>query len=168
MVTKNGTRAKEGPQMPPAFYRALDTANLLVQHGRATRVLVQNGKVFVEGGTCAGCGDDGRGLPLLVDEPNQGNPWCPGCGGLALVALDVEQGLTFDNGLCRLQGLRVIHLVAPPVGEHPLCMPGALVGRMQPVPGDDTEPTCKRCLASAAGSLDGVYDRTIPVRGGTS
>lgn len=167
MTTKNGTRAKEGPQMPPRFYKAMETARLLVEQGRATRILVQGGKVYVEGGSCAGCAGDGRGLPLLVDEPNQGNPWCPACGGQALVALDTEAGLNFDNGLVRMQGSAVIHLIAPPYGEHPVCMPGALVGRMQPVPGTGVEPTCKRCLASAAGSLVGVYDRTIPVRGAT-
>lgn len=165
MVTKNGTRAKEGPQMAPSFYKAFASAQALVDAKMATAVLVQGGTVYVEGATCAGCGGDGEGRPLLVDEPNAGNPWCPGCGGRSLVALDVEDGLNFDNGLVRMQGSQVIHLTAPPYGESPVCMPGARVGRMQPVTGDDIEPTCKRCLAAAAGTLVGVYERTIPVRG---
>src|SRR4051794_38048052 len=113
MVTKNGTRAKEGPQMASSFYEALASAQALVDAGMATRTLVQGGSVYVEGATCAGCGSDGNGLPLLVDEPNAANPWCPSCGGRALVALDVAEA-TFDNGLVRMQGSQVIHLMAPP------------------------------------------------------
>lgn len=167
MVTRHGTRAKEGPQMPPSFYKALASAQALVDAKMAERVLVQGGSVYVEGATCAGCGTDAGGRPMLVDEPNAGNPWCPGCGGRSLVALDVEDGLNFDNGLVRMQGSRVIHLIAPPMGESPLCMPNALVGRMQPVTGETAEAgaTCKRCLAASSGTVFGTYERTIPARG---
>lgn len=165
MVTRHGTRAKEGPQMAPSFYKALASAQALVDAGMATRTMVQGGSVYVEGATCAGCGSDGNGLPLLVDEPNAANPWCPSCGGRALVALDVEAGLNFDNGLVRMQGSRVIHLIAPPLGESPVCMPNALVGRMQPVTGEGVDVTCKRCIASASGTVFGTYERTIPARG---
>lgn len=126
-----------------SYDRALAEARALIEAGRATGVVIQDGRVYVEGGTCAGCAT--RGTLLVDDHANAGNPWCPSCGGRALVHLDLTEAADFENGLCRIGTSKVVHLVAPPHGEHPLCMPNAQVGRMRPAKGD-TEPTCQRCI----------------------
>lgn len=127
-----------------ALRQRIEVAEAMVDQGRAERVLVQDSQVYVQQGACAGCSKVG---PWLVDKQDA---WCPGCGGRALVHLDQTDVGDFENGLCRMGTSPVIHLIAPPYGEHPVCMRNALVGRMRPANKADA-PTCTRCIAERDG-----------------
>lgn len=151
MTNQASEQQRKSGGWTPGFDRAMTTARLLVEQGRATDVSVQDGKVYVDA-SCAGCGDKSR--PHLVDPaPNQGDPWCPACGGRSLVALDMTDVRDYENGLCRISTSKVVHLVAPPYGQHPLCQPGCKVGRMRPA-NADTEVTCQRCIKARDGEAE--------------
>jgi hypothetical protein len=144
MVTHDSTHS-------PGMRRALAAAQALIDAGLATETLVQDGRVYSDA-ACAGCGT--KRNPNEVDSAdNAGNPWCPMCGGRSLVALDQTPLADFENGLCRVSTSRVVHSVALPNGQHPLCMPGCKVGRMRPA-NKDTEVTCERCIKARAGEAD--------------
>lgn len=143
-ATAGSTRADERRQR--VLDQRIATAQAIVEDGRAEKVLVQDLQVYVQQGVCAGCSKVG---PWLVDKHDA---WCPGCGGRALVHLDVTDYADFENGLCRVGTSPIIHLVAPPIGEHPVCLRGTTFGRMRPVKGDDADVTCQRCIAERDGT----------------
>lgn len=122
----------------------VEVAQAMVDAGRAEAVMVQDSQVYVARGTCAGCSGVGD---WLVDKTDA---WCPRCGGRALVHLEATELAEFENGLCRLGTSAVIHLVAPPFGQNPVCFRNVRVGRMRPAR-DADEPTCQRCIAERDG-----------------
>lgn len=105
-----------------------------------THPLVQAGQVFGKS-TCYGCGRMGV---FLYDRFGC---WCAACGGLELVALDMDYSIT--TGKATIGGSKAVHLVERRGARTTLCLPDATVGRMH---NSKADVSCDRCLA--------VRDRT--------